>query len=348
MRIRTIMALAPLVAGCPSETVAPPPAPPVNWQSFDAGAKASVPPPGPTEKERAIAEGYAAAIASPSFEALQPLLNDESHFAFPGSDDAHGAGPIVRAHRQLLGAFDSRKVVVRRVWRSSSQQTVEWELSGIHARDWMGIKASQRAVAIKGIALISTTDDGSITELHLYFDVAAVKAELGSGPKEIVDALAQGAASLANGAPEAAQVFDQESSPAEQSHVAVARAALDALESNDLAAYEGTMSDDVQVHTLERLQPWRGKADVASYFHAMHKAIGQLDTTVSYVAGIGDFVVLEYMVAGEQLAPIHWIPPQGDRALVLHVVDVVEIAAGKETQVWRYDNPTEIARTPPS
>jgi hypothetical protein len=212
----------------------------------------------------------------------------------------------------------------------------------------MGIKASQKPVTIKGVTLIWTKDDGSVTDLHLYFDVAMIKAQLGVGPKDLVSAALQAAAANGSaGAPVTSQVFEQASSAAEQGNVAVARAALDALEKNDLAAYQGTMADDVEVYTLERAQPWRGKADAASYFKAMHKSLGQLDTTVTDSWGVGAFAVLEYTIAGEQLGPFGWIPPQRDKTVLFHIVDIVEVAAGKIAHIWRYDNPGEIAVVPP-
>jgi len=335
--------------GCPSETVGPPPEPPVNWQSFDAGPKKSTGPAAATLRERAVPDAYTAALASADFSALIRLTDDDAHFSFPGMEDAHGPDAIVRVYQGLLGAFDQRKATTTRVWRTSSEQTVEWTLTGIQARDWMGIKASQKPVTIKGLTLIWTKDDGSVTDLHLYFDVAVIKAQLGVGPKDLVSAAMQsGAPSSNTGASAAPEMFEQASSAAEQGNVAVARGALDALEKNDLAAYQGTMADDVEVYTLERAQPWRGKADTGGYFKAMHKALGQLDTTVTDSWGVGAFAVLEYTLAGEQFGPFGWIPAQRDKTVLFHIVDVVELAAGKITHIWRYDNPGEIAVVPPS
>jgi hypothetical protein len=349
MRIRSIIALALPLAGCPSETVGPPPAPPVNWQSFDAGASGKPSSTGPTKSEREAADAYVAGLASPGFAGIATRVDDDVHFAFPGVDDRNGRGPTVRAHDQLLGAFDSRKVVALRVWRTAAEQTVEWRLTGIQRRDWMGIKASQKTVTVRGLALLWTKDDGSISDVHLYFDIAVIKAQLGVGPKDLVTAVGRDLAitdeSSASPSP---RVFEQASSSAEQNHVLTVRAALDALENDDLQAYEAAVADDVEIHTLERGRPLRGKGDLAAYFKAMHKAIGQLDTTVTDAWGVGDFVVIEYMIAGEQLGPIDWVAAQRDRTLVLHVVDVVDVLAGKIVSTWRYDNLAEIAVTPPS
>jgi ketosteroid isomerase-like protein len=138
--------------------------------------------------------------------------------------------------------------------------------------------------------------------------------------------------------------LEQTRSSEEKNGLACARAALDALENNDLAAYEAAMTDDIEVFTLERARPMRGKEGMRYYFKAMHKAIGQLDTTLDNAWGIAQFALVEYDIAGEQIGPLAWIPANRDGKVVrLHVVDVVELRDGKIARVWRCDNPGEIA-----
>ncbi len=349
MRIRFTMALALLMAGCPSETVAPPPAPPVNWQSLEPSGKRSAVLPGPTENESAAAGTYARTFAAPAFAGLATQLDDDARFTFPGLGDIHGRDAIVRAHERLLGALDQRRMRIRRVWRTRGEQTIEWELTGIQAREWMGINASEKSVTVKGVALLWLKDDGTITDLHLYFDLAAIKAQLGAGPATQGNVAGQAAVNPIDAeSTSPPQIFDQDLAPAERNGVALAKASLDALEGNNLTAYLGALADDVEIDTLERTQPSRGKGAATAYFKSMRKAIGQLDTTVTDAWGVGAFAILEYTIAGEQLGPLGSISAQRDKTVVLHIVDIVEISAEKIVHIWRYDNPTEIAVTPPS
>jgi ketosteroid isomerase-like protein len=214
-------------------------------------------------------------------------------------------------------------------------------MTGVQSKDWMGAAATNRPAAFKGVTLLFTKDDGTISEAHAYFDVAVVKAQLGLGPKEL--------ASLApppapTGGP---QVFEAARSQEEAHDVTAARAVLDALEKNDEAAYVGAMTDDVVVETLERPQPMRGRDDQKAYFKAIHHAIGMLDTTVDNSFGVTRFAVVEYFLAGEQLAAIGWLPAQRDKVIRLEVVDVMELRDGKIAHVWRYDNPAQIAGAGP-
>jgi steroid delta-isomerase-like uncharacterized protein len=186
------------------------------------------------------------------------------------------------------------------------------------------------------LTLLSTRDDGTITDVHVYFDVAVVKAQLGAGPKELASLPPPTAPS---GAP---QIFQQNASPEEARNIAVTRAWLEALERNDAAAYAALLSDDVEIHTSESAQPIRGRDEAQAHFKALHKSIGQLDTTIDNAYGISQFAVVEYFLAGEQRGAIGWVPAQKDKVVRMELADVVELRDGKIARVYRYGNPAEI------
>ncbi len=343
MARRNLLAALLLLTACSSERVSPPPAPPVNWGSLerqpivDAGGAIV------TEKERVLPMSFATAMASPGFAQLGGLLDEDAHFSSPGLDDVHGRAAIVHAFDVTLGAFDDRKLALDRIWRTPNEQTVEWTMSGTLARDWMGVAATRAPVAFKGLTLMWTKDDGSISDIHVYFDVAVVKAQLGAGPKGLT------APPPPPFGKEAPRVFEQTGSPVEKSQVAIVEAALDALEGNNLARYVDAMADDATVWTLERAEPARGREEAKAYFKTMHKAIGQLDTTVDNAFGVAEdatasatFAIVEYFIAGEQLGPLGWIPAQRDKVIRLEVVDIAEIQGGKIARLWRYDNPMQV------
>ncbi len=352
-----------LVAAC-GETLAPPPAPPVNWASFDHPGPVDAGPNAPTRPEMGVAPAYIAGLASPGFSGLAARLDLDCHFAFPGTSDVRGREAVVRAHETLLGAFDPRDVAQGRVWRTSSTQAVEWTFRGTQARDWMGVAATQKEATVRGVALLWTKDDGSITDVHLYFGVGDVRAQLGAAPDGTSRARTEGASAArqarARGASDTGDAgdasapgavasppatFDQTGADDERANVAAYRATLDALEGSDDAKYLASMADDVEIAGPDHA-PARGKAAARAYFRAMHAAIGQLDTTVTDAWGIGPYAVVEYTIAGVQLGPIGWVPAQHDKAARLHVVDIVEFAHGHVQSVWRYQNLAELVGQP--
>jgi|HubBroStandDraft_6_1064221.scaffolds.fasta_scaffold105625_3 hypothetical protein len=325
------MAVGVLCVACSSNVGAPPQAP-IDWAAFDAGAAAKAPTNVPTAKERGVAEAYAAALGSPGFAQLGPLLDEDAHFSFPGADDARGRTQVVHAHDVLFGAFDQRHFVTTRVLRTASEQTTEWTMAGIQAHDWMRVTATQKPVSIRGLTLLWTKDDGSVLDAHVYFDVAAVKAQLGVAPKGLAPIPPPPVPT------EAPQIIDQTGKEAD--NVGMVRTALDAFENNE-AIYLGALTDDIEVHSLERAEPTHTKDEARAYYKAMHKAVAQLDTTVTDGWAVAQFAVVEYTIAGEQLGPIGWVPAQKDAVIRLHVVDVDELRDGRIARTWRYDNPAE-------
>lgn len=336
-RALTAAPLALALAGacsCSSETVGRPPPPPVNWQSLetrrtppDTGKLAA------TDKERAATDAYTKALASPGFAELGRVLDEDAHFAFAGFKDVHGRDAIIKMHEALLGGLDARTCVPSRVLLTDNSQIVEWTMTGTH-------QATHKPVAFRGLTLLWTKDDGSISDIHLYFDDALLKAQVGAGPKGLVSPPPPPAPSSGR------QEVEQTRTPEEAANVTVVRASLEALESRDESAYVATMTDDVEVTTLEGTKPRRAKAEARGYLKGIHAAIGQLDAAVDNAWGIGAFVAVEYHVVGEQRGPIGWVPAQKDNLLKMFAVDVVEIRGGKIARVWRYDNPAQILSSP--
>lgn len=333
-----LLAIALGAASCSGESVERPPPAPVAWASLDAKPVVDAGAGILTAKERELPNDYCGAIASQGFDAIAPLLYEDADFSSPDLGTAHGREQIVRAHDLLLGAFDRRTMALDRVWRTPSEQTIEWIFTGVQARDWMGVPATGKPVAFKGVTLLWTRDDGSIADIHMVFDAAVVKAQLGTGPKEL-RALAPPAAPAGP-----AQVFDQTQagSADESAGVKVVQSALDALENQDENAYVGAMADDVEVYTGDRAAPFRGKADAKSYYAAIHKAIGQLDTTVTNAWGVSDFAIVEYSIAGEMLGALRGIPFERDKVIRFELVDICEIRDRHIVRLWRYDDPSQI------
>jgi ketosteroid isomerase-like protein len=332
-RFAAALALALLLGSC-AETVSRPSPPPVNWASLKP-PKPVAPPPrlAATEKERATADAYLKALASPGFAKLSAILDEEAHFRFTGTRDFHGREDVVKAHADRLGMFDGRTFTANRVLLTDSSQVLEWTMTGTE-------RSSKKPVVIRGLSLLWTKDDGSISDAHMYFDQAVVQAQLGGGPEALRGF--RPAPPTANGAPP----IEQTRSPDEAAHVAVVKAALQALEDNKEAAYLGLMTEDVELSTLESNSPAIGKAGPRSWFKTLREGIAYLSISLENAWGIGPYVVVEYHLVGEQRRPLGWIPLQKDKLIKLSVVDVVEIRDGKMAHITRYEDPLQIVASP--
>ncbi len=307
---------------CSSERVDPPPAVPANWASLDQ--KQAVVVRAPTSKERATAEAYVKALAAPTLAGMAPLFDDMAHITF-GRKDARGRDRVVAIHEQLFGAFDQRKADVTRIWRTDETQMVEWSMTGAQARDWMGVAATQKPTTLRGITLLWTKDDGIITDVHVYFNVASVKAELGVGPKDLQERAAGLEQPVAS-----APAVEQQGDATEKRNKQTVRAQLDALEQGNEAAYLDVFTDDVVVDSLTSPAS-RGKDDMRAYYKTSRRTISQLDTTIANLWGIGPYAIVEYTISGDQL---NAATPS---SLRFFIVDVVQLRDEKIAHVWRYD-----------
>ena len=174
MRRPITLALALFVA-CSSDKVGPPPAPPVNWASLQPQPRPDAGQLKPTEREALVASAYAKALAD--FGTLPKLLGESANMRF-GKQTAHGREAALAMHESIFGAFAQRTVATSRVWMNERYQAIEFSITGSQTRDWMGLAATQKQATIKGIMLVWTSDDGSIEDVHVMFDVAQVKAQL--------------------------------------------------------------------------------------------------------------------------------------------------------------------------
>jgi ketosteroid isomerase-like protein len=326
--LTAVVLASALSSACAKQIVSQPPLPPVNWQSLESQPRAPrAAETTPTDRERAVPGLYTKALASPGFAELGPVLAEEAHFQFAGSRDVRGRENVVRAHDALLGKIQERSIATSRILLTDNSQSLEWTMAGVH---------EGRPVTIHGLTLLWTKDDGSISDIHLYFDEAMVGAQVEDDPRPL----------QASAPARSPQEFEQRRSPEESANVSVVRAGLQALTDDDEAAYLATMTSDVEVTTLESAESVRGIAAARAWFRTMHKAIAYLSTSLENAWGIGPLVVVEYHLVGEQRGRIGSIAPQPDKLINLSVVDVVEMRGGKAARVWRYDDPMQLAYSP--
>ena len=296
-------AVAAIVAACSAESVEPPMPPPVGVLTarvvVDAGPVA-------TARERGLAAAYLDALASRGFERLSAVLEDQTHFVFAGRGDVRGRDAVVRAHAALLGSFDDRRFTAMRVLLTDSSQVVQWMMSGVDT-------ATHQPVQLRGVVLLWTRDDGSLSDVHLYFDRVTEAGE----PVQ------------------PAQVFEPSGADDERTNGAALRATIDALEAGNEAAYLAPLADDVAITLPDLAKPLRGRAEAQKLFRATRARLAHLDTTVDNVWAAGPLVVVEYHLVGEQRA-------RQDALVTEFVVDVAERAGGKIARIWRYDGSQRI------
>jgi hypothetical protein len=323
-------AVLALIAACSAEALPRPPAPPVDWASLEPRppAAAAV----ATNKERNITEAYLKALSADSAPALASVLADEVHFNVAGLETTavYGRAGVVRAHEQLFGAFRPRMWTATRVLRTDRSQAIEWTLAG---RD----EATGKPIGFRGVTLTATKDDGTISDLHVYFDQGIVHAQLTGEPRQLAELAPALSPTTSEERIEQGRTTDESAAVA-----TVSRWIDDALQRDELG-YLAAATDDIEVSTLQRASPMRGKKGLRDYYAAMHAAIGSLDTQLDSVVGVGRYVIAEYHIVGRQRAKYLYVPVK-EPVIKLYIVDVIEMRGGKVGRIWRYENPLQIVQ----
>ncbi len=327
---RALYGVLALASACAAETVElPPPAP----AHFQPRAIAAASPTTPTERERGVAQAYAHAMGSPSLEGLPALFAEDVHLEC-GDRDTRGRDRVVKRLQELFSAFDQKTFTISSVWLMDStqvinSQAIEWTLSGVQTGDWMGIPPTHHAAVIRGLTLLWIDDGGIASEVHVYFDEDAVKAQLAD----------KQAPPVSSEPPAHPEVTQHSGSIEESSNVAVARGILRALQDDQESAFVASFAEAAEVTTIGRNETVRGRAGARSSFRAIRKSIRQLDTVFHNAWGVGRFAIVEYTLAGLQTASSSrtGAAPGGSmHPLQLHCVDVDELEAGKITHIRRY------------
>ena len=174
---------------------------------------------------------------------------------------------------------------------------MEWTLSGRAGPrlDGRGRHAEAGRLS-RASTLLWTKDDGTLTDVHVYFDVAAVKALLGAGPREL-EGLAPPADTLRPGA--------GRSRRGPRSRTTRRPCAPRSQRSRTTARARTSTPWPTRSRSTRSIAPSRrrGREEQRAYFKAMHKAIAQLDTTIDKRSSVGPYAIVEYSITGEQLAP---------------------------------------------
>jgi ketosteroid isomerase-like protein len=338
--VPTLVLLAAVLGACSSETVAMWPAAPVHFLTAPSIASAASPTT-PTNNERGLADSYMNALASPGFVELGPIVDEEVRFVL-GARNTHGRDRVLKVHDEALGAFDQRHFVANRVWLTDStrpldSQALEWTMTGIHARPFLGVAPTNKPVVIKGLTLLWTSDSGIISDLHVYFDEELIRAQLGGGPADLQKVPTPPADA------ETHQTYERTGAPEEATNVALVRAMIQALEDGQETSFLATFDDKLEITSLDHAEPARGKLAARQYFQTMRGSIRHLDTVIQNVWGAGSFAVVEYAITGLQQAPLPRIPFAAGRPLHTQFVDIAEIKDGRIAHIWRYADPIAFA-----
>lgn len=91
-----------------------------------------------------------------------------------------GRETIAAVAAEFMSAFPDLSRIVSRAICENDLVCVEWHMTGTHSAEALGVPATGRHVEIEGCSVIRVGEDGLISALTNYWDVAGLLHQLGA------------------------------------------------------------------------------------------------------------------------------------------------------------------------
>jgi steroid delta-isomerase-like uncharacterized protein len=327
----------------PQPVTPPPPPPAVSVSSATTAEPPVTPPPEPpkptlAELEQAAGKVMHEAINAHDADKSASVLTDDAVYIRPGVPPVNGKDAIKAETAQLFAAFPDLKVYGIRTLVKNEVVVHQYVLTGTNSGDFMGQKATNKAMGVLGMRIDWFTPEGKIKESHVYVDRASIGFQLGL-PK------AKGRPAVAAPTESTPDLQVAKGSPDEDKNVAVVKAMTATMETKDVKAFLDLVGDDSTYEMNTEAKPMSGKKDAKTFFMAFTKAFPDIKSSLSNAWGIGDFVVDEYVTTGTQkgalVGPSGTLPATGKK-VEIHGAEVLLLKDGKMVKGWGYENSMEM------
>ena len=127
----------------------------------------------------------------------------------------------------------------------------------------------------------------------------------------------------------------------EEKNIAVAKAALTALETKKEADFTGALTDDIEHDGLFHLETTKGKDEAKKFFKSFTTAFPDAKFEVSRALAIGDYVIAESVLKATHKGALGSIQAT-KKPVAIHLVDIFKIKDGKIARAWTYQNSLEM------
>jgi ketosteroid isomerase-like protein len=285
------------------------------------------------ELERASFAEMDRAFAAHDAKRLADLYAPDATIAELGIAERKGHAAILASFADWFAGVADLHLVPIRTYVKGNVCVHEWVLGGTLKGELFGIKATDKAVGVRGAAIQWFTGEGKIRREQRYFDASTVAAQVGRAkppPGRAVPVVPASERVLVTAEP------DKDDRPGH-----VGKALLAAWEKRSDADWMAQMSKDAVVSDTLLGVDRATRVDVKKVFDAYAAALPDARAFVDNVWVVGDTAISELRLAGVQKAALG--PIAASKApLALHAVDIVRARDGKAVEVTRYANGYEV------
>jgi uncharacterized protein (TIGR02246 family) len=337
------LTITTLVLGaCGGEEPAPqpPPQPPPVMAPTATASAAPATPPAPPKPELAelipqTMRGIAEAFNAHDAKKIAAFFTEDCVASTYGTPDAHGRDEIAKALQGLFDVAADVKSNALRAWVKGNVVVEEIAWAGTMTGDFMGIKASKKALGAMRVHVMWVNEDGLVHEMHEYGDDAGLMAQMtgkkGAPPVPAVPA-------------NPPQVHTAKGTADEDKLAEWAKSTDEAFNKDDAKAAVALMADDADYWlNISGAPATKGKKDLTKDLDGWFKTLPDQKWTSTNAWGIDGFAVIEHTVSGTQKGRMGLLPASNKPVSNWHWLDVLQPSADDKIQHgWGYANLIEM------
>jgi ketosteroid isomerase-like protein len=339
----TVTTLA--LAACGGEQPAPqppptaPPPPATASASAPAAPADTTPPPPPkpslAELVPQTLKGIGEAFNAHDAKKVASYYADDVIVQAYGFGEGHGKEELIKESQMVMDLIGDFKSAPIRVWIKGNVAVEEVAWAGVHATDYMGVKATKKPLGERRLIVTWFNDDGLVKEQHEYGDGAGVMAQMKG---------AKGAPPVPAVPTNAPEVHVAKGGPEEDKLADWARAMDETFSKDDPKAVVASTADDADYWVnISGLPATKGKKDLTKELTSWFKAVPDQKWTTTNAWGVDGFVIVEHTVSGTQKGPFGPLPATNKAVTNWHWVDVLQPSADQKLQHgWGYANLVEM------
>ncbi|MBS2013687.1 MAG: ester cyclase [Deltaproteobacteria bacterium] len=254
---------------------------------------------------------------------------EDAVISVAGLNEVNGRAAIEQNMTEWFEVFSKAKLGFSRVWVKGDTMALEWVINGTHHGELFGVKGTEQPIGHFGLSIVKFNQDGKVTSEHRYGELGTVMTQVGgkAKPRPIPEVPKAPETILAKGD--------------EEKNLAVAKAALTALESKKDADFASALTDDIEHDGMFHLETTKGKEEAKKFFKSFTTAFPDAKFEITNAMAIGDYVIAESMLKATHKGQLGTIAPT-KRPVAIHLADIFKIKDGKLARVWTYQNSLEM------
>jgi len=250
-----------------------------------------------------------------------------------GISELKGREAIAADTQKLFDAFPDFKIAVARSFSKGDVVFHEWVMNGTQKGEFMGVKASNKPVGVRGVTVVWVGPDGLAKAEHRYLDGTTLMAQMGA-----MKAPARPVPAMPTGEPE---WHAAKGTPEEDKAVEGYKAFYASFERKSDVDFLGSMDDKVAWSDLSAPKDMTGKAEAKKFFAMFTKAFPDTKMTVDPIFAVDDFLVGEASMTATHAGALGPLKPT-KKPVTLHSVDIAKVKDGKIVSATTYANSIEI------